>query len=456
MHHQGPIQPISRHSSGRSTRERRIVQLFFVVYLLLIFEGALRKWVFPEFHEYIFFARDPLVLYIYYLALQTRRFHLSAHGVALTAFSLLIFFLIAYWAVIDGVSLIVLLYGWRNYFFYIPLALIIGKRLTKEDLRQFVILNMYITIPMAALAFFQFRSPPDSFINKSIQEGGFIFQVIDGVVRTTGTFTFTAGFALYAGSAYALALGCWITQKSSLRLSRSLLAISTIASLLLTVISGSRTALILSILINLAAVIAGIAVRRTEIKLKALIAPILTVLAAFIFLTVVFDDAGRAMQERQANAVAEEGSTLGRALSSLYQFGGVFEETPLLGYGIGYGTNGGTASDTGSAYFRLAEDEWTRIVLELGPLLSLIYIGWRIAFFIYLFQISWRSARRGIVFPMILFGFIGPTILNGPMTMQGTINGYAWVFAGLVIAFSRTAGFWRGAGLGVQRWRAVS
>ena len=43
-----------------------------MIYWLLIFEGALRKWVFPEYQQIIFFLRDPIVLLAYIIAFRNQ------------------------------------------------------------------------------------------------------------------------------------------------------------------------------------------------------------------------------------------------------------------------------------------------------------------------------------------------------------------------------------------------
>src|SRR5215469_10047412 len=47
---------------------RQIVALVMAFYLLLIFEGALRKWLLTSWGQPLFFIRDPLVLAIYWIA----------------------------------------------------------------------------------------------------------------------------------------------------------------------------------------------------------------------------------------------------------------------------------------------------------------------------------------------------------------------------------------------------
>ena len=54
----------------REKIRRIIVFCTFAIYWLLIFEGALRKWVLPNAQEWLFFVRDPFALAIYFLAIK--------------------------------------------------------------------------------------------------------------------------------------------------------------------------------------------------------------------------------------------------------------------------------------------------------------------------------------------------------------------------------------------------
>jgi len=46
----------------KSARARRIRRLLWIYFWLLIFEGALRKWIFPSFSDPLLLARDPIAL----------------------------------------------------------------------------------------------------------------------------------------------------------------------------------------------------------------------------------------------------------------------------------------------------------------------------------------------------------------------------------------------------------
>src|SRR5262245_66481114 len=66
-----PARAIGRASArSRERARRRVVGLVLLVYLLLIFEGSLRKWLLPQLSLYIFFIRDPFVLIAYLLAFR--------------------------------------------------------------------------------------------------------------------------------------------------------------------------------------------------------------------------------------------------------------------------------------------------------------------------------------------------------------------------------------------------
>jgi hypothetical protein len=426
--------------AARRERDREIVvRLIFVVYWLLIFEGALRKWVFPDLSDYIFFDRDPFVLAIYFLAFRSRLFARSillywGLGIGLLVIPVMMFHLIA-----DDLNPVVLAYGWRNYFYFMPLAFVMWEVLGADDLRRLIRQNAWVALPMAVLVYIQYVSPVDAYVNRSLGTGGYIFQIIAGVVRTTGTFTFTAGFSLYAASLFAMLLAAWLRSDIAQALGPRLRAAASFATLAMVALAGSRTVIALVLLILIAAVAAPLLVRGGAQRVRMLLIPLSLGLVGVVLAATLFAGALNNLSVRETSAVDSEGSTVGRAFSSLYMFTDYIDETPLLGYGIGFGTNGGVAADNGSITgFRLAEDEWSRIYLELGPLYALAYVALRLALVLTLVRGAVRVATRtGDPLPLLLLGFIGTVLVNGQMTLQGTINGYGWVFLGLTLAAIR-------------------
>jgi hypothetical protein len=89
----------------------------------------------------------------------------------------------------------------------------------------------------------------------------------------------------------------------------------------------------------------------------------------------------------------------------------------------------------GSSY---PEDDWSRNIVELGPILGLLYICLRIAIVAWLVKGAITATRRtNNPMPMLMIGFIGIILLYGQITGQGSVNGYGWIFAGFCMAANR-------------------
>lgn len=420
-----------RHEAGRI----KLVRLIFITYWLLVFEGALRKWAFPSIHQFLFFIRDPFVFFIYLAALKYHFFSINKFLIAAFIIFSITLVVGSIQVVATELPVLVYAYGMRNYFFYIPLAFIIGRCVNSAELIYFFRLNLKIAIPMAVLVVVQFSSSPDSFINKGINSDGFVFRVTEDLVRTTGTFSFTLGQTYYAASIFAMLVYFWLLPANKRGCNALWLCAASAATAVLIFLSGSRTVFFLVTIILCFTWISGVLIRKRTVKAKALFVPIiLSVIIIFSF-PILFSTAFEAMLYRQQDAVAAEGSTLLRALRSFTDFLSVFIDVPFLGYGLGYGTNGGGQYATGSVGFTLAEDEWTRIIMELGPIFGALFILFRISFFLSLLKNAIISAKiYQDPLSLILFGFIGIVLLNGGITMQGTVNGYGWIFSGFCMA----------------------
>jgi hypothetical protein len=103
---------------------------------------------------------------------------------------------------------------------------------------------------------------------------------------------------------------------------------------------------------------------------------------------------------------------------------------PLFGYGIGLGSNFGSAFSSGALIYMLAESEWERTVLEMGPVVGVVWLGVRCGFGLYLLLQSWRCLRRGHVLPWLLFGTVCLPVFNG-FLQQPTSLGFLVFTTGL-------------------------
>jgi hypothetical protein len=420
-------------NSQSSHSKKQIVKLVFITYWLLIFEGVLRKWIFPEIHVILYFIRDPFVLLIYIYALKGKIFPANILLMMYMFLGIIFLAIIPVQIALQDVNPVILLYGWRNYFYYIPLAFIIGVCFKQEDLMLLIKYTLLIAIPISILSFIQYTSSPDSFINKGVSEGGYVFLVVENIVRTTGTFTFTSGHSFFAGSLTAMLAYIWLLPANKRPISSSILWGVTFAVFTIVLLSGSRTVFFFVLLVLAASSVASFFMKGIKLKLRATLLPIILLLIGTFVFVYVFTSSFEAMQARQASAVASEGSTMLRAFSSFYNFIDYLDVPPILGYGIGSGSAGGSFI-SGGGYRVIMDDEWSRIVLESGPILALCYIFLRIALVLYLVKGAMLAARKNNPLALLLLGFFAMPLINGVITTQGTVNGYTWLFCGFCLA----------------------
>jgi hypothetical protein len=100
------------------------------------------------------------------------------------------------------------------------------------------------------------------------------------------------------------------------------------------------------------------------------------------------------------------------------------------------GTNAGGMLLSGNRAFLIAEEEWARVVGELGPLMGLGVIALRIGLTCKLGWASFRQLASGDILPWLLLS-VGVVLLPQGQWAQPTALGFAVVVAGLVIAALR-------------------
>ena len=183
-------QPDTEESQVRTLR--RLIWLYF---WLLMFEGALRKWV-PPLSAPLLVVRDPLVLLIYFQAVRCRRFPVG--GPVVAYFFLMVCFvllaLVQITASIGGGPL-VSVYGLRTNFLHLPLIFVIPRAFSPADVRKLGRWVLMLCIPMTALMIWQYSSPAGSWINAATTADGEQLAFAMGKIRAAGTFSFVTGAA---------------------------------------------------------------------------------------------------------------------------------------------------------------------------------------------------------------------------------------------------------------------
>lgn len=432
---QGMATAVAAGRRGETAR-RFAVRLVFILFALSLVEGALRKWVAPGLAAELYLLRDPVVLLLYAHALAHGLFSrdaLAASWLVLAATSSL-FGGIAY--VAEGLSPVAFAFGVRNYWLYMPLMFVVAATFRAADVVALLRLNLVVAMPCAALVVIQSRAGPSAWINKGIAADGPVATVAGGIVRPYGLFTYTGQHVAFVTAVVAFYLAFMFLARLR-RPDRLLLVAAAPAVASLAVLTGSRS--IYVVLAAMAALTAaGIAASgRVGPSLGRLAGIAATVALAGLLLVSQYGDMFAAMQRRVEAAAHAEGPPLDRIAATLTSFVAPLGDAALTGFGIGRGTPAvGTVVGTVSYEFG-GESEPGRVVYELGPVLGLAFLAFRLHLFCHLMAGAVRAGRRGLLAALPLAAFAGIAILTSQLTFSALNAFLPYLAAGCVLALVR-------------------
>lgn len=411
-----------------------IRDLIWLYFWLLIFEGALRKWIVPELSSAILIIRDPVVILVYLLALRSGVFPLNLWVLVLAIVGVLMFTVSLF---LPESNMLVSAYGLRTNILHMPFIFVVGNLLKKEDFDKIGKYIIKLLLPMAILMSIQFLSSPDSWINKAAGGEGTQIEGTAGNIRPPGTFSYITGSAEFISLGVAFLMAHFLSSGS---INRKQLFYGTVGVCVALSISISRLALSYAFLVVL---MLFIYVFFRPHHLNRMIG-ILMIGGLFFIVLLNFDFMQKglaAFSERIEGASDAEGGAEGfldRVVSDylipLQSIGNI----SLYGNGLGHGTSAGAHLITGESVFLLAEGEWNRVLLESGPILGLVFIGWRVIFALWLGVKSFQAAMSGYPFPILIFGACNQLILIGQISRATTL-GFLVLGAGLCFAAIRIA-----------------
>ena len=417
-----------------STR-RKIQLLLWSYFWLLIFEGALRKWVVPGLSTPLLVIRDPIAIAAVMLGWP----YLSRRpwsgwlwwcwGVGGIGF---------FFALIAGHrDIITAAFGARIWLFHFPLIFLFPAVFSSSDVWRFIKATALVALPMTVLIALQYSLPQSHFVNIAPggEEGGGFSGAL-GKFRPPCTFSFTNGLVEF----YALAaagIAAWLLGGP--RPLPKLLWLSSASLIVALPVSISRGLLFKYALTGLGAVAASVLAGR-QIKQLAYGAVLLGLLALGVSRLPVVQDARTAFEHRWDTATDNEGEGEGVqgvvtkrfSYSTLDSLNEILDY-PILGYGLGLGTHFGAQRVTGKRKFAIAEGLWGSLLGELGPILGLVGLAFRVGLAMWLAKLGWACSRRGNTLPLLLGTFAVPLMFMSP-TGQPTWLGFVVLGAGLVLA----------------------
>jgi hypothetical protein len=130
-----------------------IKRLFWIYFILLIIEGGLRRWIFPNFSSFFLIIRDPVAIIIIFIAFKNNLIPKNNYLNIIILVSILGFYSALFFG--HG-NLQVAIYGTRILLLHFPLIFIFGNVLDKDDLIYFGKIILFLSIPMTILITIQF------------------------------------------------------------------------------------------------------------------------------------------------------------------------------------------------------------------------------------------------------------------------------------------------------------
>jgi hypothetical protein len=415
---------------------RALKGLIWLYLIILIFEGALRKWVLPSLANPLLIVRDPLVMLIYVVALSNKRFPVNGFVLADVFLAMAAF--------IGGLlspysNILVALIGLRCYFLHLPLIFVMERTLNRDDVFRLGKFLLWVSVPITVLVVAQFYAPQSNWVNLDV--GGGITTGMPGAdnrFRPSGTFSFTTGVGEFYPLVLAILLGFLLSQR------RLWLILSVAAGLSVVIavpFSINRTnAMTCAFILVTGGVSLFFLVKPPVLVARSIL--VVGAIALILSQLSFFQEGVSTFSDRwtSSTGTSKEGfrdAIVYRALDDVTPpLDYIFDSDSLTGFGVGFGTSMASGLLTGQRSFSLGESEWPRLLLEMGPVLGVVFIGLRIALCGRLIMACLGALRRNNVVP-ILLGVEAVLLTLNSQWSQPTTLGFSTFIAGLTFAAAR-------------------
>ena len=428
---------VQEHHADPNKSLKQGIWLYFI---LLIFEGGLRKWILPGLSTPLLIIRDPIALWLVVTAwrrgLLPQNFFLSG--------MVLVGIVGIYTALLAGHgNLSVALFGARPLLIHFPLIFVIGRVFNQEDVLKIGRTLLWFVAPMTLLIALQFFSPQSAFVNRGVggDLAGAGFGGALNYFRPPGTFSFTNGNTLFYQLAATFILFFLVHP---IRVNRLILVAATIGLLAAIPLSISR-GLFFQVIVSVVFLVFAMT-RNPKFILRILgavvaVAIILTLLSNLSF----FQTAIEVFMSRFTDANENEGGLVKGVIGNRYlgwMLGAVSGslDTPLLGNGLGIATNVAVAILTDPILYGKVmgtpDEEWGRTIYELGPVLGLVLIFLRVGLDLTIALACFRRLANKDLLPWMLLSFGSLTLLQAQWA-QPTSLGFCTLIVGLTIASLR-------------------
>ena len=340
----------------------------WIYFILLIFEGALRKWVLPGLSNPLLIVRDPIALWLLITAwrkgLLPQNFFLGG-----MIFAGIIGIYTAFFA--GHGNLYVALFGARPLLIHFPLIFVIGRVFSYEDVLKMGRTLLWLVPPMTILIALQFYSPQSAFVNRGVggDLGGAGFGGALGYFRPPGTFSFTNGTTLFYQLSATFIFYFLIHTSRVNRIALVSATIGLLAAIPLSISRGLFLQVAVSVLFLLFALTRNPKFIFRILGALAAIILVVTVLSRFSF----FQTSIEVFTSRFTDANENEGGLVDGVIGNRYLgwMGSAVSnslDAPLFGNGLGIATNVAVSVLTDpimkGKVMGTPDEEWSRIFMN--------------------------------------------------------------------------------------------
>lgn len=423
-----------------STIDNQLRVALWLYFWLLFTDGILRKWLLPGLSTQLLLVRDPIAIFCmlrgwaYLWHSSSRIWIQSIYLIGVSSFLLAL--------TVGHGDFITAAYGVRIFLFHLPLIFLFPCVFDRDDVFIFCRVVVSLVIPMTILIVIQSSLPATHILN--IAPGGEGTAVFAGALdrfRPPGVFSFINGLALFYGFAFA-SLMALLFGMSSRRFNNILRLVPIGVSLVIAIpVSMSRSLLFAYALVFIALVISFV-ISATPITSLVRSFSLIALVVIVGISVPTFKSSVSAFSSRWHDAAEVESSGNGvvgvlnsRVFTSLLKPLSQSHTAPLLGYGIGMGTNVGSQRLTGKFQYLIAEDSWEATLGEHGLFLGFFLLTWRLLLMLRILTISFSQALAGNIVPFVLSGVSLFPVLDAQLG-QTTALGFLVITAGLTLASS--------------------
>ncbi|MBO9711493.1 hypothetical protein [Sphingomonas sp.] len=419
------------------------------VLVWLLFEGAVRKWVLPQFQGPILLLKDGVLLAAYLGYFVSER-SLVQPSERLRGFGYLFLVVCVYCGLEvlnpNSPSVALALYGLKNYLLYVPLAFVIPELFrTRQDIHKVILWMTLLAFPICLLALYQFTQPPASWVNLYVshdaarEEVAAVFgqagqgEFTVGRARTSSTFSYLSGFTTYLTLMLpffaSMLLHSYGRNRETLMIGAAM--VLTVAATLTT---GSRSPVITFFAVAplLVLIAGGKGMLSPTIMLRVVVGTVVVSISALW----IAAGAASAFLYRANNA----DSASDRLVSPITEAIRAYNVTPLFGLGIGSNSNAAVTL-AGSDFYWLQgnffEGEFARVMQDLGFAGFTLVYGLKVYAVVLISRFIMQSrSRLFVALHSAALGFMLPHFLL--FTVNNPTGGVMfWSLLGLSVAMNR-------------------